>query len=149
MFFDWLKRVEHKIDHLLRLLEELFCHRALRAIFIIQVEGEMPTDFSIQAGQNGQFAALLIPGNGTQEPGTVPQWSASDTNVIVTPAPDGLTCEVAVPIEFAGASFDLSISAQSSDSAIGTVSGKHTISVSQPPPPPPPALSGIDFVQTS
>jgi hypothetical protein len=106
----------------------------------------MPTDFSIVAGTNGTFAALLTPANGAQAAGTVPQWSASDTSIIVTPSTDGLTCEAAVPVGATAASFDLQITAVSADASVGTVKAAHTITIVQPPPP---ALTAIDFAQTA
>ena len=109
----------------------------------------MPTDFSIVAGTSGSFNAVLTPTNGAQAVGTVPQWSASDSSVILTPSPDGLTCEVAVPVSATAASFDLQITAVSADANVGTVKAAHTITIVQPTPPPPPALTAIDFAQTA
>lgn len=109
----------------------------------------MPTNFSIVAGTSGNFSAVLTPSNGAQAPGTVPQWTSSDSSVALVPSADGLTCDVTVPAGFPAASFDLSISAVSSDSSVGTVTNKHTIAVTQPIPPPPSPLTAIDFVQTA
>ena len=106
----------------------------------------MPTDFSIVAGTNGTFAAVLTPPNGALAAGEVPKWSASDSSVIVTPSPDGLTCEVAVPVSATAASFDLQITAVSADANVGTVKAAHTITIVQPTPP---ALTAIDFAQTA
>ena len=109
----------------------------------------MPTDFSIVAGTNGTFAAVLTPPNGALAVGEVPKWTANDTSIIVTPSADGLTCEAAVPVGATAASFDLEITAVSADASVGTVKAAHTITIVQPPPPPPPALTAIDFVQTA
>jgi len=141
-----LGKLEKEVKEIERVVKR---KKPLRKIGFIQTGGCMATDFSIVAGQSGFFSAVLTPSNGAQAPGTVPQWSASDPSVVLVPSPDGLNCEAQVPAGFTAASFDLQNSAQSSDSSIGTVTGKHTISVSQPPPPPPPPLTGIDFVQTS
>ena len=106
-------------------------------------------NFSIVAGTTGSFAAVLTPAGGAQAAGTFPQWSASDPNVALNPSADGLTCDVAVPLSDTAASFDLKVSAVSSDPAVGTVSATHTITVTQPTPPPPVALQSIDFTQTA
>lgn len=121
---------------------------ALKKIDFIQLGG-CDMNFSIVAGTKGSFAAVLTPASGAQAPGTVPQWSASDPSVTLTPSADGLTCDADVPLSDAAASFDLKVSAVSSDPAVGTVSATHTITVTQPTPPPPTALQSIEFVQTA
>lgn len=121
---------------------------ALKKIDFIQLGG-CDMNFSIVAGTKGSFSAVLTPAGGAQAAGTVPQWSASDPSVTLTPSADGLTCDVAVPLSDTAANFDLEISAVSSDPTIGTVKAQHLITVTQPTPPPPTALTGIDFVQTA
>jgi hypothetical protein len=117
---------------------------ALRKIHIKQIGGH-GMNFSIVAGTTGSFAAVLSPPNGAQAPGTVPQWSASDPSVTLNPSTDGLTCDASVPLSDTAASFDLKVSAVSSDPAVGTVSSTHTITVTQPTV----ALQAIDFTQTA
>lgn len=121
---------------------------ALKRIDFFQVEGiEMIT--GIVAGTSGTFVAILTPSNGAQAAGSVPQWSSSEAAVSLSPAADGLSVVAAVPSDFAGTSFDLTISAASSDPAVGTVSNVHTIPVTPAPPPPPPPLTAIDFDQAA
>lgn len=106
-------------------------------------------NFSIVAGTTGTFTAVLTPSNGTFV--GVPAWTCSDPSVVFTPSTDGLSATAAVPAANT-ASFDVSISAQSTDSTQGTnglLTASHTIAVTAAPPPPPPALTGIDFVQSA
>lgn len=100
-------------------------------------------NFSIVAGTTGSFATDLNPPNGSMV--GVPKYTASDPAIVLVPAADGSSCDAQVP---AGqtANFDLQIDAVSSDPAIGAVTNKHTITVTQPVPP---ALQSIDFHQTA
>ena len=118
---------------------------ALKKIDFVQLHGDifMPTNFTIVAGTKGSFGALLTPPNGATS--GVPAWSASDASVTLTPSADGLSCDADVPVGNT-APFDLTLSATSSDSTVGTVSKAHTISVLPPPPPP---LQSVDFQQTA
>lgn len=116
---------------------------ALKKIDFVQLGG-CTMNYSIVAGTTGSFAAVLNPANGAQAPGTVPQWSASDPAITLTPSADGTTCDVAVPAAQTNA-FDIDLSAVSSDPSVGTVTAKHTIAVTQPVAP----LQSIDFVQTA
>lgn len=116
---------------------------ALKEIDFVQLGGSMNNQ--IQAGQTGQFSAVLTPTNGAMASGTFPKWAASDPAISLTPAADGLSCAVVVP-PTQTANFDLSISAVSSDATVGTVTASHLITVTQPVPP---ALKSIDFVQTA
>jgi hypothetical protein len=130
--------IHEDVQRILRLL-------ALRRIDFIQSEGsEMIT--GIVAGSTGSFVALLRPSNGAQAPGTVPAWTSSDASVSLAPSADGLSVVASVPTGFTAASFDLTLTAVSSDAVIGTLTATHTIPVTQPPPPP---LSAIDFDQTA
>jgi hypothetical protein len=119
---------------------------SLKKIDFVQTGG-CKMNFSIVAGTTGSFAAVFTPDNGAQAPGTVPQWTASDPAITLTPSADGTTCDVAVPAAQTNA-FDLDLSAVSSDPSVGTVAAKHTIAVTQPVPPPAP-LTAIDFAQTA
>jgi hypothetical protein len=136
-------KLEHEVEEIEQALKKPK-KKALRKINYKQVgEKQMPTDFSIVAGTSGVFSAVLTPPGGAQAPGTVPQWVASDSSVVLTPTSDGIKVEAAVPAGFSGTTFDLSLSAVSSDSGVGTVSKTHTITVSAAP------LTAIDFGQDS
>lgn len=102
-------------------------------------------NFSIVRGAAGTFTAQLTPPNGAQAAGTVPQWSANDPSVVLSPSADGTTCDVTAPAGSTVTGFTLSLSAVSSDPAVGTVSNSHSITVTEPVP----ALTAIDFVQTA
>lgn len=136
-------RLEHEVEEIEKALEKPK-KKALRKVNFKPVgEKKMPTDFSIVAGTSGVFSAVLTPPNGAQAPGTTPQWAASDGSVVLSPTSDGMKVEAAVPAGFAGTSFDLTLSAVSADSGVGTVSKTHTITVTAPP------LTAIDFGQDS
>ena len=81
-----LRKIEREVECLHRDVQRLLRILSLHRVDFIQLGGCMPTDFSIVAGTNGTFAAVLTPANGAQAVGTVPQWSASDSSVIVTPS---------------------------------------------------------------
>jgi len=139
-------RLEHEVEEIEQAVKKPK-KKVLRKIDYKPVgEKKMPTNFSIDAGSSGSFSAILTPPNGAQAPGTVPQWSATDSAVLLSPSADGLTCSAAVPTGFAPASFDLGILAQSADPNVGNVTKKHTITVNQPAAPP---LTDIDFAQTA
>jgi hypothetical protein len=144
-----LKRLEHTLNCVHEDVKRILRLLALKRINFIQLGGRHMPISGITAGKNGTFVAILTPPNGAEAPGSVPAWKASDSAVILVPSADGLSCEAAVPVGFTAASFDLEISAVSSDAAIGSLSQTHTIPVTQPPPPPPPALTTIDFDQTA
>jgi hypothetical protein len=141
-----LNRIEREVECLHRDVQRLLRILSLHRVDFIQLGGCMPTDFSIVAGTSGTFASILTPPNGALAAGEVPKWSASDSSVIITPSPDGLTCEAAVPVGATAASFDLELTAISADASVGTVKAAHTITIVQPPPP---ALTAIDFAQTA
>lgn len=105
-------------------------------------------DFSIVRGSDGTFIAQFTPTNGSQAPGTHPVWTASDASVVLTPSSDGTSCVANAPLGSTLTTFDLAISAISSDATVGTVTNTHTITVTEPTPPPP-ALQSIDFAQIS
>lgn len=117
---------------------------ALKEIDFVQVGGGM--NFSIVRGAAGTFNAVLTPPNGGMASGTVPAWSASDATIVLAPAADGLSCLATAPLGGTLTTFNLSISAQSSDPTVGTVTNSHAIAVTEPAPP---ALTAIDFVQTA
>ena len=144
-----LKRMERTLNCVHEDVKRILRLLALKRINFIQLGGRHMPISGITAGKSGTFAAILTPPNGAQAPGSAPAWKASDPSVMLVPSADGLSCEAAVPLGFTAASFDLAISAVSSDAAIGTVGQTHTIPVTQPPPPPPPALTAIDFDQTA
>lgn len=118
---------------------------ALKKIDFVQVGGCCMNN-SIVRGTAGSFAAVLTPANGAQAAGTVPQWSADDASIVLSPSADGLACGVEAPAGSTVTTFNLKITAVSSDPAVGTVSNSHPISVTEPPPP---ALQAIDFTQTA
>lgn len=123
---------------------------ALKEIDFVQVEGGM--NFSVVAGASASFEGIFTPANGAQKAGTVPQWAASDPNIVLSPSADGTSCQVQTSPGTTDTSFVLTMSATSSDPTQGTngvLSVSHTIAVTQPPPPPPPALTGVDFQQTA
>ena len=138
-------RLEHEVDELEEAVKKPKPKKkVLRKINFKQVGAKkMPTDFSIVAGTTGSFSAVLTPPNGAQAAGTTPQWSSSDASVALSPSPDGLTLQAAVPATFTGPTFDLTISAQSADPAVGTVTKTHTITVTPAP------LTAVDFAQTA
>jgi hypothetical protein len=139
-----LRAIREDVELILRIL------RGLKSIDFKQIgASDMPTNFSIVAGTNGSFSAVLNPLNGAMASGSVPHWTSSDPNVILVPSSDGLLCDAAVPVGFAAASFDLSIAAASSDPNLPTLTNMHTISVSPAAPPPPTPLTAIDFAQTA
>lgn len=139
-----LKRIERELECVHDDVKRLLRWIALKKIDFIQAGGCM--DFSIVRGAAGTFTAQLTPPNGAQAPGTVPQWSANDSSIVLSPSADGLSCDVTAPVGSTVTGFTLSISAQSSDPAVGTVSNSHSITVTEPAPPP---LTAIDFVQTA
>lgn len=118
---------------------------ALKEIDFVQVGGTM--NYSQEAGTTATFQTVLTPSNGAQAAGTKPQWTVSDTTVQLVPSGDGLTCDAILPLPYLAASYDLNVTAVSSDPSIGTVAKTHTVTVTQPVPPPT-ALQAIDFVQT-
>ena len=126
-----LAKIEREVECLHRDVQRLLRILSLHHIDFTQSGGNMPTDFSIVAGTNGTFAAVLTPANGAQAAGTVPQWSASDASVTLTPSADGLNCVAAVPATDTAASFDLQITAVSADASVGTVKAAHTITIVQ------------------
>lgn len=152
-----LERVEHETKCIHEDVKRLLRWIALKKISFFQIGkkccccGGCVMDFSIVAGATGSFQAVKTPANGTEAPGDIPQWHSSDPSVVLTPSADGLTCDAAVPAGFTAASFNLSISAVSSDSTQGdngTVGSTHVITVTPATPPTQP-LTGIDFVQTA
>ena len=150
-----LRKIEREVECLHRDVQRLLRILSLHHIDFMQVPDfnfwgdNMPTNFSIVAGTNGTFTAVLTPPNGALAAGEVPKWAASDTSVIVTPSADGLTCEAAVPVGVTAVNFDFDIVGVSADASVGILTSKHTITIVQPPPPPPPALTAIDFAQTA
>jgi hypothetical protein len=135
-----VRRIREDVERLLR-------HIALTEIEFIQVEGDdMPTNFTIAAGTSGHFVAVLTPPNGLMN--GVPQWASSDPAVVLTPAANGLSCDAAVPATDTNPSFDLTLTAVSSDPTITVAPAVHTITIMQPVPPPTP-LTAIDFAQAA
>lgn len=150
-FGHWFAKIWEQLSEI---LAELKCiHRdvikilrliALKEIDFVQVGGGM--NFSIVRGAVGTFTAVLNPASGGQAAGTVPKWAADDTTIVLAPSADGLSCDVTAPTGGTVTTFNLTLTATSSDSAVGDVSASHGISVTEPPPPP---LQSIDFVQSA
>src|SRR5882724_9635538 len=81
-------------------------------------------------GGGGKFQATF---NGALQAGTVPSWTA-DSSVTITPAADGLTCDVAVPAGSTITAFSLAVAGISSDG--NSVSTSASVPVLTPPPAP-------------
>lgn|GEM_PF-2144543 len=160
----WFRKIWDKLEEIWEVLvqiwrkleqvwQEILCiHRdikrllqwiALKEIDFVQFGGSM--NFSIVRGAAGTFTAVLNPVNGAQAAGTVPQWTASDSSVVLNPSADGLSCDATAPAGSTFTTFDLNLKATSSDPAVGVVSVTHTIAVTEPVAPP---LQSIDFAQT-
>lgn len=90
----------------------------------------------ILAGASGKFQVTPLPAGAALQAGSVPSWQASNAAVVLTPAADGLTVDVAVPATVTDAAFDLACSAVSSDGS--ALSATVSVPVLAPPPPPPP-----------
>ena len=110
-------------------------------------------NFSLVRGTAGTFTAVLNPPNGAQAAGTFPKWDAGgDASIVLNPSADGLSCDVTAPAGSTSTTFNLNITAQSSDPTVGTagvVTAQHAITVTEPVPPPPTPLQSIDFVQSA
>lgn len=145
-----LEKIEQELHCVHEDVKRILRIFALKKIDFVQLGGP-DMNFSVQAGQIARFQSILTPVNGTQAPGTHPVWTASDPSVVLSPAPDGSFVDATVPLGSTLTTFNLSISATSSDptvGAAGVVTAAHDIAVTQPPPPPP-ALQSIDFSQIS
>jgi len=140
-----LKRELHCIHNdLIRILKWI----ALKKIDFVQIGG-CNMNFNLVKGTAGTFKAVLSPADGAQAAGSTPQWTSSNASALLAASTDGLSVDVLFPVgDTTVTSFDLSLSAVSSDPAVGTVSATHTISLSEPTPPPT-ALQAVDFVQTA
>lgn len=81
-------------------------------------------------GGSGKFQATF---NGALAAGAVPSWTA-DPSVTITPAADGLTCDVAVPAGSTITAFGLAVAGISSDG--NNVATSVNVPALTPPPAP-------------
>jgi hypothetical protein len=95
----------------------------------------------IAPGAQGTFAETPLPSGTTLPAGVIPQWSANDTGVTLTPSADGTSCVAAVATGDANPNFVLTVSATLPD---GTQpNGKVTVPILQP------EVTGFSIDQTA
>jgi len=97
----------------------------------------------VQVGGTGKFQATF---NGALQAGAIPQWRTGDASVTLTPATDGLTCEVAVGAGETLPSFGLTVSGVASDGNPVTATVSVPVLPATPPPPAPATSVTIDQI---
>lgn len=132
-----LKKIEHQLNRVLALL-----HRQTGFTTHQLIEGEFMAITGIVAGQVGTFKETPLPVGAVIPPGTIPQWTTSDTtNTALTPSADGTSVAVAVAAGTTISTFNLSVANQ--DGSFLT-----TVPVPVLPVAPPPQ-TGFQIDQTS
>lgn len=106
-----------------------FVPRPATHVTIRQFRGECMIT-GVLVGGSGKFQATF---NGALQAGAIPSWTA-DPSVTISPAADGLTCDVVVPAGSTITAFGLAVAGIASDGAF--VSTSVNVPVLTPPPAP-------------